>query len=170
MFSDLDDAKINDGIMNETFGLRFGTAGSGIYVFYEPTDLSHTSYRIAKYFENISGLPSSTAFSFNSNPVDVDEKTVVTNSASVVKTNTNIAKNGMGRTVWFANFNYQSTDQGINETKQLMKTVVLWASGERFNMDVIDKTLPKTYVIARYISADEFGQYEIAITLWKIFQ
>ncbi|MFH0949230.1 MAG: hypothetical protein V1802_01970 [Candidatus Aenigmatarchaeota archaeon] len=170
MFSSLTGLQVNDGMMNETFGLKYGGLGSGPYSFSGITDLSRPSYQIAKYYDNISELLPQFSFR-NQNLMEEDWKTVVIGTTgSSVKVNTNIANNGRGRTIWFADFDYFSPSEQTNATKQLMKAAILWASGERFKMDVVDKNLPKKYITARYISTSGFGPFEIAITMWRIFQ
>lgn len=172
MLADITEEQTNDGFMNETFDLSwYGTgnpANNG--EFYDTTNVDKVSYKISKYFVNISGLPDTTIFSaFNRGPginhIAWDNKTIVWdtgNKFSFVKINEEIV-NGNGRTVWFNDYTHNNVP-----TNYLLKATIMWASGERYNMDTYDKSYPKTYTTTKYIMFDE-DPYEIEVTVWRVF-
>ena len=189
MLSDLNQNEVEDHILNETFGLEWKKIGGGNPshadkgIFYNITDPLKVSYRIARYFENLSGLSMDTRFyGFSSaSDVDADNKTVVMdkpnppgnpnppgvawgirNRFSHVKVNYNIIK-GSGRTVWVEEF-----DRTEGDLKNLTKAVVLWASGERYKMDAYEKDIPQIYKETRYFVPDK-EPYAIYLIFWRVF-
>jgi len=169
MLGDLTEDNVNDGIMNETFGLSWITSPRppGLpNVFFEPENENMTTFKIAKYFRNISSAPESFSF-LEWASIAVDNRTIVfgragINQWSTVKINKEII-NGDGRTVWF------STYAQSNSTKALLKSVVMWASGERFKLDLKPKKILPHNVKARLFVFDN-DVYEAVLTLWRVFQ
>jgi len=53
MISELNENQINDGIMNESFGLKYSSGSDQTATFYNITDPSKVSYKIANYFSSI---------------------------------------------------------------------------------------------------------------------
>jgi len=165
MVSSLTKNQVEDGILNETFGLEWKdvvTSSDG--EFYNPDDVTKTSHRIKNYFLNISG--DATQFKFTAgNKIGYDERTIIIdldNPISHVKVN----ELAHGRTVWFAEYE----DDDINN---LLKAVVLWASGERYGMNLdykytmIEKLKSSEipYTEASYLTTE----YEVRLKTWGIF-
>ncbi|MCX6818404.1 MAG: hypothetical protein NT129_00190 [Candidatus Aenigmarchaeota archaeon] len=164
MLADLTASQVNDGFLNETFGLKWKSgASSTTGSFYSAGDVNKTSYRIANYYANTSGSSKSDLFNlFNANNISVDNRTIVsiTDSYSFVKIN----QLPRGRTVWFADFSMTNS-----YIKNLTKAVVMWASGESYKMDYPDnKQIPEFYKNAQYIAADK-EPYEINLIFWRVF-
>jgi len=171
MLSDLIQDQVMDGYLNNTFGLNWNseTGATTLWNFYDTTNPGNVSYKISKYFVNISGHPDTTSFlkftqDTSKNRIKVDNRTVIWDSTrkfSFVKINKGVI-NGNGRTVWFADY---ATDQ---DTNYLLKAAVMWASGERYNMNPYIKTYQKKYVKTKYIISDK-DPYQVELTLWKIY-
>ncbi len=164
MLADLTASQVNDGFLNETFGLNWKNgASSTTGSFYSAGDVNKTSYRIANYYANTSGSSKSDPFNlFNANNISVDNRTIVsiTDSYSFVKIN----QLPRGRTIWFADFSMTNS-----YIKNLTKAVVMWASGESYKMDVPEnKQIPEFYKSTQYIAADK-EPYEINLIFWRVF-
>ena len=171
MFSNLSKDHVEDGVLNETFGLEWkGTAGSSTGKFYKSDDVSKVSHRIEDYFLNIGGDADEFAFTFNpatENKIDYDEKTIIRDSNDRIS-HVKVNELTRGRTVWFADYNH--ADEGVNN---LTKAVVLWASGERYRMDpaykdsMIErlKTIKIPYTEASYL----IPNYEVRLKSWSVF-
>ncbi|MFH0832562.1 MAG: hypothetical protein V1900_02495 [Candidatus Aenigmatarchaeota archaeon] len=171
ILANLTSAQINDGFMNETFGLK-ASSESGTptnNVFYTTTDASRTSFRIARYFYWLGG----SGFVFNKqsnlNNVMIDNSTVIKtddNKFSTVKVNYNIINNSKGRTVWFSDYNY-----GYGSINNLTKAMIMWASGEKFGMDPYTKNAPADHAsfVYRHLCVLGSEPFEIDLTVWRIF-
>jgi hypothetical protein len=169
MLSNITKNQVEDGIMNETFGLKWNNvAASTTGNFYNP-NVGMISYRIRKYFFGIGGDADEFAFTFNpatENQIAVDEKTIISDSNIISQVKVNELTHG--RIVWFADYNH--ADKGLNN---LTKAVVLWASGENYRMDpdnkdamvekVKNSKIP--YTEASYLVPD----YEVRLRSWNIF-
>lgn len=175
ILSDLNNEQINDAFMNEIFGLKSSSQAepSAVSKFYDSNNASKVSFRIARYFSWIGGNVDS-EFRFNKqrdfNNVMIDDKTIIkappgADKFSLVKVNYGMI-NGSGRTVWSSNYSY--TDNNINN---LTKALIMWASGERLNMDTYAKNIPtaKTFFKYRYFGLLDNEPFEIDLTVWKIF-
>jgi hypothetical protein len=152
-----------DGYMNTTFGLKWvGGTRSNTGTFFDPDNENITSFRIAKYYSNLTGAAASFTFA-GAAAIGMDKRTVVTDGTySLVKVNGEIV-NGHGRAVWMADPNKDK------QTSNMTKAVMMWASGESFKMDTTSKTPAQKNFKS---SAVVFGSdpYEIILTVWKVFQ
>jgi hypothetical protein len=165
IIGDLTQAQVNDGYINNTFGLKWvsgSRTNSGS--FYNSADEELTSFRVAKYYSEITGASDNFGFS-GSATIEVDYRTVVAdeNTAfSLVKINRDVAK-GHGRTVWMA------TPDNDQQTRDMLKASVMWASGETFRLDTSAKTPAPNRFQSSAIVYDS-DPYEVVLTVWKVFQ
>jgi len=172
MLADLTEEQVNNVYMNSTFGLSWYDIGDPANngIFFDTSSPDKTSYKIAKYFVNVSGLADTTAFAaFNRssgiNHIDIDDRTIINDTSNVfsfVKINDGVV-DGNGRTIWFNDYNHVDV-----ATNYLLKATVMWASGERYKMDTYDKTYPSTYTTTKYILFDE-DPYDIELLVWRVF-
>jgi hypothetical protein len=182
ILNDLSQAQAQDAYIAKTFNLTWGLVDVKNGLFDQPNNASRITFKIANYFDNLSGLGRSQTFYFTTNSnILSDFNSIVLSSTrnSHVKVNDG-AVDGNGRTVWFAA--YDRSDPS-NPTTQLMnnltKATMLWASGENFKIVPPNlKNLPpqkniKTRIIVSDIDSTVgtgSGVYEAVITLWRIFQ
>lgn len=162
MLADLVQPSWLEGFLDEKFGLVWKVGASSTQgEFYNSGNINSTSYRIADYFMNISGLSSSESFNLNTNNIDIDYRTIIAagSSYSFVKVN----QLSRGKTVWFAN--YTTADNKLNN---LTKALVMWASGESYKMDLYNKNIPEIYSSFHCIFGGE-EPYEIRLIYWKVF-
>ncbi len=170
---DLIQSDLQNQILSDVFDLVWVSGNpSGNAVFYKYNKANLTSFRISNYFANISGKPIDNQFSgFNTvSRIGTDDKTIVrddTAAVSYAKVNFNITKYGKGRAVWLA----EDSASGSNkeEINNLTTALIMWASGERYNMDYpYEKIRPDIYSKASYVVSEE-EVYEIVLTFWRIF-
>lgn len=175
LFGDLTKPQAEDNFMNNTFGLRWNDAlaSSAAAKFFQPEDVTKVSHRIAGYYINISGRTENEVFNefHRENRIAIDNKTIIfANQVSVVKTNSFVAKNGKGRTMWFAGYDFTRQSENVNQTNKLMKASILWASGESYKMDSFPKKPASRFLGAKYLAIlDGFEPFEIELTVWRIF-
>lgn len=164
MIGDLTEAQVNDGYLNETFGLRWVSGSrSNTGTFLEPDNERRASFRINKYYSNLTGSAASFDFTGTATIQNLDERTIVTDGTfSLVKINQEIV-NGHGRTVWMAD------PQSNSETRNMTKAIFMWASGESFKMDVTKKR-PLTKNFKSSVLVYDSDPYEIVLTVWEVFQ
>lgn len=182
MLTDLSESQVNDSVMNNTFSLKWIGGASGTTGFFtNEAEPQKPTFRIYNYQDNITGtFADANKFQFtkffSTGGIEVDNKTVIYDAGptprSLAKANTNLGSSRKGRTVWIAD--YDKTNPENNDTivmNNLVKSAVLWASGESFTMDETIKTLPKKYVQARYfVSSDNvFDSFEVIVKIWRIF-
>ncbi|MBI3191000.1 hypothetical protein HYZ41_04840 [archaeon] len=161
---DLSQSQVNDGLINETFGLKWVSASrSDSGVFFDAGNENITSFKISKYYSNIT--PETSSFTFSgSATIAIDNGTIVKSGSglSLAKTNKNIIEGG-GRTVWLSNGIGDNTNI-VNVTKSL----IMWASGERFGLNVKSSS-PAKYFKTVYLMNDK-DPYKVVLALWKVFQ
>ncbi len=105
------------------------------------------------------------------NRIETDEKTIIktTNGFSMVKAN--LSSNG--RTVWFANYDEDdvvSNHGAETDINQLVRAMLLWASGERFRLT--DSDVPGTQPLYNYNYVgilDGYEVYEMKLIVWRLF-
>ena len=165
LISSLAQNQVNDGILNETFGLAWGGSGSGSGNLYNGDITKAASYKISNYFQNISSFSKSTSFDFDgASSIQVDEKTVIKSSFgsnSYVKINEHVTRYGNGKTVWMADYTSR------NEENELLKALILWGS-EDFKMDLYDKKIPDEYTKVFYAGGGA-EPFLFELTIWNIF-
>jgi hypothetical protein len=168
MLADFNDrSEIEDGILDETFGLEWtSTIASISGKFYNHADVTKQAHWTRKYFLGLPGDESTIEFN-NGRGVVNDYRTIIiddTDQVSKVKIN----ELNCGRTVWFADYN--EFDANMNE---LLKALILWSSDNGYRLDpsyktaMIDKlkTSDIPYTEASYL----LPNYEVTLRLWGIF-
>ena len=163
MLGDLTQQQAESVFMNDIFGLvwKLGTR-SNTGEFFDPNNENITSFKVIKYYKNLTGEPPSFPFVNGQARIATDNGTVIRDSqVSLVKVNKDII-NGNGRTIWMSEYVSNSA------TNNLTKAIVMWASGERFKMNRA-KVIPAKHLDVRYIVRDK-DVYEAILTLWRIFQ
>ncbi|MBI2578565.1 MAG: hypothetical protein HYW26_02525 [Candidatus Aenigmarchaeota archaeon] len=177
MLGHLTENQVSDGFMNSVFDLRWTGSGGGEGIFYSTVTPSKVSYKIAKYYRGLTGKdPASAAFSEFSgggvNQIEVTDKSVIItspgNQISYVKINQFIVNNH-GRTVWFSGYDYAKDTQGAQETKNLTKAALMWASGEHYKMDNFKKTPAPSFSESSLLSSIGGDQFELSLLFWKVF-
>jgi hypothetical protein len=102
------------------------------------------------------------------NLIKVDNKTILEtkDGLSASKVNFYITDYGHGRTVWVVDY-----DKSMTDWNQLFRSLMLWASGERYNMDLYEKKTGRVYTQVQYIVSGDtvFEPYEITLKVWHIF-
>lgn len=166
VLGDLTTTQINDGYMKQVFDLNVRTGAapsSGFFTNFNNENL--TAFKVSKYFTNITNFTAPVQFDFTgTTQVNVTNKTIIAGGQlSLLQANREIM-NGAGRAVWM-----QPYDTTINETNMLLKSTLLWASGESFKLDVTKKTLPAR-VSKSSISVFDKDVYKIILTTWTVFQ
>ena len=117
------------------------------------------------------------------NKIHMDDKTIIKSlgggpaAISLVKINKEIHKNGKGRSVWFADYDKSCPPAPapctrVERLNSLLKSAVLWASGEKYKMDPPFKSVPTVESSNSYSYfdiIDGFEPFEISLIVWKIF-
>jgi hypothetical protein len=178
LLSDLTKTQAEDPVLNSTFGLKWlGTPSSTPGTFLHNDFASNRTYN---YYDNITPLmtdiPNKFSFMYfsASNGIGVDEKTAIVDSTgthSFVKINYNLGQTKKGRSVWFANYAKINNDNKTIIINNLLKSTIMWSSGEHFKMDEFQKTLPEKYSKIHYIVAGDsvFEPFEVVIIVWRVF-
>ena len=183
MIADITGAQVNDGVMDEIFGLKWNSLGAlrpQKSVFYDISDSDKLSFHVARYYENLTGMPLDSEFEdFDYNAkIDIDDNTVLINKPmpgepwawgpmdrfSIVQANLNIIK-GSGRSAWMDDFDRITPKPDINN---LTKAVILWLSDDGYSMDPFQKTIPQAYSTIRYIIPGN-EPYAMYLTFWRVF-
>lgn len=167
--SDINDNSENSKYVRYIFNLTWkGSVSSSNPEFYDVYDPEKPSYYIAKYYRNITGISQKPSFfGFHNSEIATNEKTVVFSihdNVSFVQVNYYII-NGKGYAVWFNNY-----DNNQN-TNDLFKAAVMWASGRSYKMDSYTKNTGPVYSYATYIVSghDSFEPFEVNLIFWRIF-
>lgn len=179
MLADLEQSQINDGVMDQLFGLSWGTLGAANGVFADIDNLGAASYRISRYYFTLGGgrndiFTPKIPPVLTKNKITVDDRTIVGHPSGLPQTSlVKINQPSIGRTVWFVNYNPTLPPANPNtEMARLFKASMLWASGERYRMDPQFKIIPpaQTYKQYNYIGVlDGFEPFEISLKIWNIF-
>ena len=172
MFSSLAESQVNDGVMNETFGLQWnsglGDSSSGDFYPSQPLP-ENSSYRISKYHYALSGTTSSFGI-FTPSRIETDDRTIVRSPTGIshIKFNDKVTPSGNGRAVWFSDYNYPVKSVASNNTDILMKASILFAA-ERFSFDPVSKTTSQRYFEYVYMATLDNDPYEIRMLAWRVF-
>ncbi|MBI4174561.1 MAG: hypothetical protein HY517_02860 [Candidatus Aenigmarchaeota archaeon] len=172
LLSDLVQADV-EGRIGKMFNLTWvGTSGQPGR-FDDVLNASKVSHYAARYYANLSGkyiydvqAESFTAF----NPSGVRAES---DASDVIKTDSGRAhvraKQGTGRTLWFSDYN-RASHQNPNTiaADRLVKSAVMWASGERFKLDLIKKNPAPVHFKSTIFVHDE-DTYSVELTIWRIF-
>ncbi len=166
MLADLDESKVEDGILDETFGLEWtditaSTSGK----FYNYGDVEKRSHWIRNYFLGLSGNESEIEFDNGRGVVNDDRTVIIDDTYQVSKVKIN--ELNCGRTVWFAGYD------GSGDMNDLLKALILWSADNGYRMDpgyktaMIDKLKNSDipYTEASYL----LPNYEVRLRVWGIF-
>lgn len=176
LLSDLAQADV-EGVIGNVFNLTWaGIADPGDTRFDDIYNASKVSHFAAKYYANTTGrnLPDilTESFSvFNNNGVAAagDDKNIAVEQGRAFVRADPAAVNGTGRTVWFSD--YLRTDHSNGPTRRvdnLTKATIMWASGERFRLDVVEKTPAPVHFKTSVFVFDE-DTYIADLIVWRIF-
>jgi hypothetical protein len=173
LLSDLTQNDVNGtlaSIFNLTWTGNTGQPGK-LDDIYNASKLSHY---IARYYANISvrhlaNTEGDTFVAFSPTGVGVnnDNRDIIKTDNGRLYARGNI--NGTGRTLWFSDYN--RADHSENNTRmvdRLFKSSIMWASGERFNLDLIKKTPAPVHFKSSIFVYDE-DTYIVELTIWRIF-
>jgi hypothetical protein len=134
----------------------------------------NVSHYIAKYYANITergvGDVEAEEFSFHQSFVNPgDGRDIVrSNVRSFVRANYEVNKT-KGRTVWFDD--YQRGDHTLPETRKtdnLVKAAIMWASGEDYSMDTVEKN-PAPVNFKSFVIVFDKDVYTVELTVWRVF-
>lgn len=178
VLGDLTQIQVNDGFMNTYFKLKWTEDNAQERGGFYDGDKNTSEYRIVKYFVNISSYGGNIQFrDFHTengendvNQIDVDGRTVIVSNngkTSLLKTNWFVSQNGLGRTVWLADY-----DHSKDQNNKLLKAAIMWASGERYRVDPFfsRKTMPVSYLRTNLVGVlDGFEPFEFSLTVWRIY-
>lgn len=179
LLSDLTQQDVQ-GIVGQVFNLTWSGATAQSVHFDDVLNASKVSFYAGRYFANLTNRSlqdtSSVTFpvdvsGFHQNGVSavVDAKNIVfSNDVAYVRANFTTLNNG-GRSVWFADYN--RADHASPTTKSidsLLKASLMWASGERFKLDLLKKE-PAQIHLKTAIFVFDGDTYMVELTVWNIF-
>ncbi|MBI2579475.1 MAG: hypothetical protein HYW27_01075 [Candidatus Aenigmarchaeota archaeon] len=150
------------------FGIEWepGGAPSGNGVFYGNDFPANISFKVYKYFSNMSGDESGLG-KFNKGPsvnrIGVDDDTIIIDRNGMFSLAKGRKTGPKGRTVWMADY-----DRIEGNTSILIKSAVMWSGGEFYRLDPTRKNIPQSTGRAGILVYD-MDPYEIGIDYWKIF-
>ncbi len=102
------------------------------------------------------------------NHVAANELTIVktTNDFASVQINDDVGLYGRGRAVWIKSYDPNATD-----LNQLLRSLVLYAAGERFAMEHYPTKLPERYVSVSLILSDVYFDFPFVVKLigWFVY-
>lgn len=174
MFGDLGWGQVNDGILNNLFGLTWDDVGvpSSTGNFHEYENPNITSFRISNYLRKSCNNSRSIDFNgfYTTSRIQINDKTVVESNdqlSSFASINEYVV-DGKGRTVWLNGYDFLSTGENIEILNNLTKSIIMWASGESYKMNYpYEKSIPDVYSTASFIVPGE-ESYEVKILFWRI--
>ncbi len=97
-----------------------------------------------------------------SSQIAEDGNTIVSNTAML-----SAVKAGSKGAVWFSGYAMARTD-----ISQLLRAVIFWSSGEKYNFDMSEIRVPEKYITMRYIMTSNnrpFEAYSINLKYWWLF-
>ncbi|HLD39501.1 MAG TPA: hypothetical protein VJB05_04285 [archaeon] len=167
------------GTIGKLFNLTWSSPVSATSKFDDLYDGRKVSHNVARYYANISGKNLAdistvdfTVFHASNVKADNDFKNIAKpagiNSNAFVRANYNIV-NANGRSVWISD--YTRTDHNDRFTKaidNLTKASVMWASGEKFKLDIIKKD-PAVVNFRTGILVFDKDVYVVELIVWRIY-
>ena len=188
LLGNLQQADFSDGFLTGVFGLEWcpeppdpdscpGNPVKGD--FYDYSDPSAASFRIANYYSNVSGVSlfdskfgGENDFTFDNgntiNKITVNKNTVIEangKKASFAKINELIGV----RTAWVANFG--SDAENLVRIGTLTRSIVMWLTSNEYALDPPYKRAPagpvKIYEYFSVLSGVE--PYEVNLKVWRVF-
>ncbi len=169
------------GVIGQVFNLTWVGPSSDSVHFDDVFNASRVSFYAGRYFANLTNrsLEGASSVTF---PVDVsgfhqngvlaasDSKNVALSNdgRSYVRANFTTLNNA-GRSVWFADYNRVDHDAPTTKSiDNLLKASIMWASGERFRLDVLKKGPAKVHLKTGVFVFDG-DTYLVELTIWNIF-
>lgn len=180
LLSDLTQSDVQ-GIIGNVFNLTWAGTTSQSARFEDIFNTNKVSHYTGRYYANLTNRTFESAANVNF-PVDVtgfhqngvlannDAKNIVVTSDLRAYARANFTTlNNKRRSVWFADYNRANHDALTTKSiDNLVKSAIMWDSGERFKIDVIKKELApvhsKTGVFV-------FGgdTYLVELAIWNVF-
>ncbi len=165
-----------NGLIGSVFNLTWSGTSSSPAKFDSVSDAGKISHFVARYYANISSRDlyniELQVFVFHSNGIkaqnDGRDIAKTDDGVAFVRANYN-AVNNKGRTVWSAD--YERLNHALAATKaadNLTKASVMWASGERFTLDLIKKAPAPVHFRSSIFVFDE-DNYIVDLIIWRIF-
>jgi len=102
-------------------------------------------------------------FSIDFENVKTDERSIICNDISAAKVNYGLGRFGNGRTVWISGY-----DDKYDDVNQLVKALLLWASGEKYEMIKTPEDVERFFTVT-YLISDNNEFYQVSLNLWHIF-
>ncbi|KHO47575.1 MAG: hypothetical protein QT00_C0002G0229 [archaeon GW2011_AR5] len=182
LLSSLDSTDVGNTPIGNTFGLTWSGGTSNLQGRFEDVDggifnSNKPSHFIARYYANISTrhLPNvqtdpfsvfvSTGIGYQADGKDIVK---TPDSRSYVRSN----QIGRGRTIWLNDYNrvdHTCASCGpTRDTDNLTKAGIMWVSGERSKLDMIEKT-PAPVNFKSSIFVFDGDVYIVDLTIWRIF-
>jgi hypothetical protein len=181
MVANLQEAEVNDGVMDNLFGLEWHGQAAKTGEFHDIVDTNMVSYTIAKYYAALGG-DKSDGFDKGfppggENKIPSDDRSIVVHNSeksSMVKINKVGSK---GRTVWFINYDTACSPPppcppNVQKMNRLLKASMLWASGERYSMDPQFKRIPSLGTLRQYTYTHVLDGSEplaVSLKIWNVF-
>ena len=172
LLSDIVQADTN-GIIGSLFNLTWTGTSSQTVMFNDVYNSNKTSHFVAKYYANISGknrqdTETETFTVFDPSGIAANDKTIASGTSAYVQSNYKIVNNN-GRAVWFGDYN--RLNHNTNPTRsidRLVKAAIMWASGERFKLDVAKKIPAPVHFTSSIFVFDE-DTYIVELVIWRVF-
>ena len=167
------------GVIGNMFNLSWSNPASPTSKFDDLYDGRKVSHNVARYYantssKNLADLSTVDFTVFHQSGVIADSdlkniaKSTVANSKAFVRANYNIV-NSNGRSVWIND--YTRTDHNDRFTKtidNLTKASIMWASGEKFKLDIIKKE-PAPVNFRTGILVFDKDVYTVELIVWRIY-
>ena len=168
MLADLSSSQVDDGYIDETFGLAWDGSGGASQVgeFYGEDWPANISFRVSKYYFNFSGVEETFKDFHKGNDINkiaIDDNTIIIdqgNKFSFMKANSIFVR---GRTLWSADY-----DRPEGNTSLLIKSALMWSSGESYRLDTVPKNIPQVNSKSGIVVYDN-DPYEFVVNYWNIF-
>lgn len=175
LLSDLTQGDV-EGTVGSMFNLTWtGTTGSP-GEFDDVYNASKLSHYVARYYANISGKyladtegDSFPAFNPSGVRVERDDRDIIVTGGGRLYIRGNYKVEGNGRTLWVSDYSRANHNNPPTQSvDRLVKASVMWASGERFKLDTINKTAAPVHFRSSIFVFDE-DPYVVDLIVWRVF-
>lgn len=188
LLGNLQQTDFSDGFLADVFGLEWcpeppepGSCPDNPVKgeFYDYSNPSTASFRVANYYSNVSGVSlfdnkfgGENDFMFDNgntiNKITADKNTVIEangKKASFAKINELIGV----RAAWIAGF--ENEVENLERIGALTKSIVMWLTSNEYSLDPPYKRVPSgTVKIYEYFSVlSGFEPYEVNLKVWRVF-
>ncbi len=173
LFGDLTQSDVN-GTIADIFNLSWAGNTGQPGVFDDVYNSSKISHNAARYFANLSGR-------HLANVENEDFVAFIPSGVAAGNDNRDIIRTDNGRTyargnhknkgraVWFGDYNRANhSSNNTLEVDRLMKSTIMWASGEKFKLDLVKKT-PAPIHFKSSIFVNDEDTYIVELTIWRVF-